>query len=155
MHVTPVTVYIALGANLGEAALTVQQAIKNLSNIPHTRLIKHSSLYQTAPIDSAGPDYINAVAQVHTLLSAPELLEQVQMQELAAGRQRPYTNAPRTLDLDILLYGSAHIQSPTLTVPHPRMAQRAFVLHPLAEIAPLLVSQDALHAVRHQNIIKL
>jgi 2-amino-4-hydroxy-6-hydroxymethyldihydropteridine diphosphokinase len=155
MHAPPVTAYIALGANLGDAIITVQAAIKNLSSIPHTKLLKHSSLYQTAPIDSTGPDYINAVAEVHTFLSAPDLLEQLQIQELAAGRQRPYPNSPRTLDLDILLYGSAQIQSPALSVPHPRMAQRAFVLHPLAEIAPQQVSQDALQAVHHQNIIKL
>jgi 2-amino-4-hydroxy-6-hydroxymethyldihydropteridine diphosphokinase len=155
MHLESVVAYVAVGANLGDAVGTVQQAIKDLGSIPHTKLIKHSSLYQTAPIESSGPDYINAVAQVHTYLSAPELLAQLQMLELVAGRQRPYTNAPRTLDLDILLYGSAQIQSPTLAVPHPRMAQRAFVLHPLAEIAPQLVAQDALHAVRHQNIIKL
>jgi 2-amino-4-hydroxy-6-hydroxymethyldihydropteridine diphosphokinase len=155
MHAQAVTAYIALGANLGDACITVQDAIKNLARIPHTSLVKHSGLYQTSPIESTGPDYINAVAEVHTFLSAPELLKQLQTRELAAGRQRPYPNAPRTLDLDILLYGSGQIQSPTLTVPHPRMAQRAFVLHPLAEIAPLQVSQDALQAVRQQNIIKL
>ena len=155
MHAQPVTAYIALGANLGNAVHTVQQAIADLNHIPHTRVIKHSSLYQTAPIESAGPDYINAVAEVRTHLPAPKLLQQLQIQELAAGRQRPFPNAPRTLDLDILLYGSAQIQSPALTVPHPRMAQRAFVLHPLAEIAPLQVAQEALHAVRQQNIIKL
>jgi 2-amino-4-hydroxy-6-hydroxymethyldihydropteridine diphosphokinase len=155
MHAQPVTAYIALGANLGNAARTVKQAIADLNAIPHTRLVKSSSLYQTAPIDSSGPDYINAVAELETFLSAPELLEQLQSQELAAGRQRTYANAPRTLDLDILLYGSAQIQSPALTVPHPRMAQRAFVLHPLAEIAPLQVAKDALQAVRQQNIIKI
>jgi 2-amino-4-hydroxy-6-hydroxymethyldihydropteridine diphosphokinase len=155
MHAQPVTAYIALGANLGNAAHTVKQAFADLNAIAHTRVVKTSSLYQTAPIDSCGPDYINAVAEIETLLSAPELLEQLQTQEIAAGRERPYPNAPRTLDLDILLYGSAQIQSSTLTVPHPRMAQRAFVLHPLAEIALLQVSQGALQAVRHQNIIKL
>jgi 2-amino-4-hydroxy-6-hydroxymethyldihydropteridine diphosphokinase len=155
MHLESVVAYIGLGANLGDAVRTVQQAVKDLGSISHTKPIKHSSLYQTAPIESSGPDYINAVAEVHTLLSAPELLAQLQMLELAAGRQRPYLNAPRTLDLDILLYGSAQIQSPALTVPHPRMEQRAFVLHPLAEIAPQQVAKDALRAVRHQNIIKL
>jgi 2-amino-4-hydroxy-6-hydroxymethyldihydropteridine diphosphokinase len=155
MHAQAVTAYIALGANLGKPTHTVQQAIADLNQIPHTRVLKHSSLYQTAPIDSTGPDYINAVAEIETFLSAPDLLAQLQMLELCAGRQRPYPNAPRTLDLDILLYGSAHIQSHRLTVPHPRMAQRAFVLHPLAEIAPLQVAQDALQAVRQQNIIKI
>jgi 2-amino-4-hydroxy-6-hydroxymethyldihydropteridine diphosphokinase len=155
MHAAPVTAYIALGANLGNAVQTLQEAIKNLNSIPHTSLVKHSSLYQSAPIDSSGPDYINAVAEVLTYLPAPLLLEKLQNQEHDAGRQRPYPNAPRTLDLDILLYGSAQIQSPMLTVPHPRMAQRAFVLHPLAEIAPQLVPQNALQAVQHQNIIQL
>jgi 2-amino-4-hydroxy-6-hydroxymethyldihydropteridine diphosphokinase len=155
MHAAPVTAYIALGANLGDAAHTVQQAIAQLAKLPHTQLVKASSLYQTAPIDSSGPDYINAVAEVRTLLSAPDLLEQLQIQEHAAGRQRPYPNAPRTLDLDILLYGSAQIQSAHLSVPHPRMVQRAFVLRPLAEIAPQLVSAAALAAVAAQAIKKL
>jgi 2-amino-4-hydroxy-6-hydroxymethyldihydropteridine diphosphokinase len=155
MHRQSVVAYVGLGANLGNATATVQLAIKSLSGIPQTKLVQCSSLYQTAPIDSSGPDYINAVAEIETFLSAPELLKQLQSQELAAGRERPYANAPRTLDLDLLLYGSAQIQSPALTLPHPRMAQRAFVLHPLAEIAPLQVSQGALQAVRHQNIIKL
>jgi 2-amino-4-hydroxy-6-hydroxymethyldihydropteridine diphosphokinase len=155
MHATPVTVYIALGANLGDAMQTLQDAIKNLGGIPHTQFVQSSSLYQTAPIDSSGPDYINAVAEVRTLLSAPDLLERLQIQEHAAGRQRPYPNAPRTLDLDILLYGSAQVQSAHLSVPHPRMAQRAFVLRPLAEIAPQLVSAAALAAVAAQAIKKL
>jgi 2-amino-4-hydroxy-6-hydroxymethyldihydropteridine diphosphokinase len=155
MHATPVTAYIALGANLGDAVQTLQDAIKNLARIPRTSVIKHSSLYQTAPIQSTGPDYINAVAEVHTLLSAPELLQQLQIQELAAGRQRPYPNAPRTLDLDILLYGSAQIQSLTLAVPHPRMWQRAFVLRPLSDIAPQLVTHQALQAVDQQGIHRL
>lgn len=155
MHATPVTAYIALGANLGDAAQTLQVAIKNLGVLPHTSLVKHSSLYQTAPIGSSGPDYINAVAEVRTLLSAPDLLQQLQIQELAAGRQRPYPNAPRTLDLDILLYGSAQIHSAQLTVPHPRMAQRAFVLVPLADIAPQQVSTAALAAVATQALRKL
>jgi 2-amino-4-hydroxy-6-hydroxymethyldihydropteridine diphosphokinase len=155
MHATPVTAYIALGANLGNAVQTLQEAIKNLGRIPHTSLVKHSSLYQTAPIDSSGPDYINAVAEVLTYLPAPELLQQLQTQEQAAGRQRPYPNAPRTLDLDIVLYGSGQIHSAHLNVPHPRMAQRAFVLVPLADIAPQLVSAAAMAAVAAQAIKKL
>jgi 2-amino-4-hydroxy-6-hydroxymethyldihydropteridine diphosphokinase len=155
VHATAVTAYIALGANLGNAVRTVQQAISNLGRLPHTRLVKHSSLYQTAPIESAGADYINAVAQVLTHLPAPALLQQLQIQELAAGRQRPYPNAPRTLDLDILLYGSAQIQSASLTVPHPRMAQRAFVLRPLAEIAPQQVTAQALQALDSQRVRRI
>jgi 2-amino-4-hydroxy-6-hydroxymethyldihydropteridine diphosphokinase len=155
MHATPVTAYIALGANLGDAVQTLHAAIKNLHSIPHTSLVNHSSLYQTAPLDSSGPDYINAVAEVLTYLSAPQLLQQLQTQEQSAGRERPYANAPRTLDLDILLYGSARIQSPLLTVPHPRMGQRAFVLHPLSEIAPQLVPPQALQSVAQQRILRL
>ncbi len=155
MHADAVTAYIALGANLGDAARTVQLAIVNLGNTPHTRLVRASSLYQTAPIDSAGPDYINSVAEVLTELPAPLLLEQLQIQEQAAGRQRPYANAPRTLDLDLLLYGNASIQSPALTLPHPRMGQRAFVLLPLAEIAPERVAPLALQAVSAQAIRRI
>jgi 2-amino-4-hydroxy-6-hydroxymethyldihydropteridine diphosphokinase len=155
LHATPVIAYIALGANLGNAVRTVQQAISQLGGMAHTQLVASSSLYRSAPVDSSGPDYINAVAQVLTHLTAPQLLQQLQLQERMAGRQRPYANAPRTLDLDILLYGSASIQSPALTVPHPRMAQRAFVLQPLADIAPQLVCDQALHAVSGQSIYRL
>jgi 2-amino-4-hydroxy-6-hydroxymethyldihydropteridine diphosphokinase len=155
MHTDAVTAYIALGANLGDAAGTVQLAVAKLGSIPHTRLVRASSLYQSAPIDSAGPDYINAVAEVLTELPAPLLLEKLQIQEQAAGRQRPYANAPRTLDLDLLLYGNATIQSPSLTLPHPRMGQRAFVLQPLAEIAPQRVTPAALQSVSAQAIRRI
>jgi 2-amino-4-hydroxy-6-hydroxymethyldihydropteridine diphosphokinase len=155
MHTDAVTAYIALGANLGDAARTVQLAIAKLGSIAHTRLVRASSLYQSAPIDSTGPDYINAVAEVLTYLPAPLLLEQLQMQEQAAGRQRPYANAPRTLDLDLLLYGDATVQSPALTLPHPRMGQRAFVLQPLAEIAPQWVTAAELQSVSAQAIRKM
>ena len=155
MHTTPVTAYIALGANLGNAMHTVESAIQTLGSLPTTTLGKVSSLYRTAPIDSSGPDYINAVVQVFTQFSAPKLLEQLKKLEQIAGRERPYKNAPRTLDLDILLYGSAHIDSPGLTVPHPRMWQRAFVLQPLSEIAPILVSAQNLAQVADQPIEKL
>ena len=147
-----VTAYIALGANLGDAKRTMQQAIADIAKLPDTVLFKASSLYQTAPIDSAGPDYINAVVQVLTSLGPYHLLKQLQNLEQIAGRVRPYTNAPRTLDLDLLLYGSAQITSPTLTVPHPRMLQRAFVLQPLAQIAPELVSAEDLRKVSAQDV---
>ncbi|MEI7515411.1 MAG: 2-amino-4-hydroxy-6-hydroxymethyldihydropteridine diphosphokinase [Betaproteobacteria bacterium] len=143
---------IGLGANLGDAAATVQVAIASIGALAQTQLLRASSLYRSAPVDSSGPDYVNAVVQVRTALSAPALLATLQTIELAAGRERPYRNAPRTLDLDLLLYGDAHISSPALTVPHPRMQQRAFVLLPLAEIAPQLVSAAALHAVRGQRV---
>lgn len=151
----PVTAYIALGANLGDAAATVQQAVRALATLPQTRLLRASSLYRTAPIESSGPDYINAVAEISTALSPQALLAALQALEQAAGRERPYRNAPRTLDLDILLYGDVSIDSPTLTIPHPRMQARAFVLQPLAEIAPQRVSPSALAAVLDQAIERL
>jgi 2-amino-4-hydroxy-6-hydroxymethyldihydropteridine diphosphokinase len=128
----------------------VADALDALNALPGTRLTKASSLYRTAPVDSSGPDYINAVAEVATLLTAPDLLLALQQIEQVAGRERPYPNAPRTLDLDLLLFGAATVDSPHLTVPHPRMLDRAFVLVPLAEIAPGVVSRAALAAVQDQ-----
>lgn len=158
-----VKAYIAIGANLGQAQHSVQQAMQALGQLPLTQLLKCSSLYRTAPMASdpsqptsaTGPDYINAVAAIATGLTAPDLLLHLQALELAAGRERPYPDAPRTLDLDILLYGSARMDSDQLVIPHPRMAQRAFVLVPLAEMAPALVSAAQLAAVAHQAIEKL
>jgi 2-amino-4-hydroxy-6-hydroxymethyldihydropteridine diphosphokinase len=152
---TPVIAYIALGANLGDAADTVLAAMDAIHAMPNTQVVQRSSLYRTAPVDSDGPDYVNAVVEVITGLCAPALLEQLQKIEQTAGRLRPYRNAPRTLDLDILLFGAACIESPALTVPHPRMWQRAFVLHPLAEIAPIQVASNQLSAVRKQAIEKI
>lgn len=150
-----VTAFVALGANLGDAALTLRDALHRLDHVPGVRLLKASSLYRSAPVESSGPDYLNAVAEVTTTLTAPALLAALQAIENAHGRERPYRNAPRTLDLDLLLYGSARIESPTLTVPHPRMWQRAFVLVPLAEIAPQWLPADALQAVQDQPIARL
>ena len=147
-----VTAYIGLGANLGDATQAVQNALRSLGQILGTRLVRASNLYRTAPIDSSGPDYINAVAEITTTLTAPDLLSALQRIEQAAGRERPYLNAPRTLDLDLLLYGSATIASPHLTVPHPRMWERAFVVVPLADIAVHLVSVDKLATVAGQAI---
>lgn len=147
-----VTAYVALGANLGDAAQTLQHALHRLDHTPGIRLVKASSLYRTAPIESSGPDYFNAVAEVSATLTAPDLLAALQGIENAAGRERPYRNAPRTLDLDLLLYGSARIESPDLTVPHPRMGVRAFVLVPLREIAPAHVTEAMLTAVSAQPI---
>ena len=146
---------LGIGANLGQAQAAVQAAIAAIAALPQTQLVRASSLYGSAPVDSSGPDYVNAVVQVHTALSAPVLLAQLQTIEQAAGRERPYRNAPRTLDLDVLLYGDARISSTALTVPHPRMWQRAFVLLPLAQIAPQLVSESALAAVRDQAIQRI
>ncbi len=152
-----VTAYIALGANLGEAAAALQQAVAAIRELPDTCVSKVSSIYKTSPIDSdpqRGPvnDYLNAVIEVQTGLNAPVLLQQLQQIEQAAGRERPYLNAPRTLDLDVLLYGSGRIESAHLTVPHPRMWQRAFVLVPLAEIAKCLVNEKSLKAVENQAV---
>jgi 2-amino-4-hydroxy-6-hydroxymethyldihydropteridine diphosphokinase len=147
-----VTAFVALGANLGDAAHTVRAALVALGQAPGVQRVRSSSLYRTAPVDSTGPDYINAVAEVVTTLSAPGLLAALQAIENGAGRERPYRNAPRTLDLDLLLYGLARVDSRTLTVPHPRMLDRAFVLVPLAEIAPQRVSAVQLQAVVDQVI---
>ena len=151
----PVTAYIALGANLGDARAAVRAALQALDALPHTRVLARSSLYRTAPVDAQGPDFINAVAAVATRLTAQALLQSLQQLELSAGRERPFPNAPRTLDLDLLAYGDARIDSSALTVPHPRMAQRAFVLVPLAQIAPDLVSAQQLAAVAGQRIERL
>lgn len=151
----PVTAFIGLGANLGDAAGALQRALQQLAGLPGTRLVRSSRLYRSAPVDAGGPDYLNAVAQVETALSAPDLLVQLQRLEHDAGRERPYRNAPRTLDLDLLLYGAARIASARLTVPHPRMRERAFVLVPLAELAPGFVTRAELAAVAGQRIAPL
>jgi 2-amino-4-hydroxy-6-hydroxymethyldihydropteridine diphosphokinase len=150
---------IALGANLGDAPLTVEQALHNLAKLPHTELLRASSLYRTAPVDATGPDFINAVALVRTQLSPHALLTALQQQENEQGRLRPYRNAPRTLDLDMVRMfspeGEVLLNDSTLTLPHPRMLQRAFVLVPLAEIAPEQVSAKQLAAVATQTISRL
>ena len=151
----PVTVYIALGANLGDARVTLLQAMQDIAGLRATTLVRRSSLYCTAPVESTGPDYINAVVEVATGLSPHQLLLELQQLEHAAGRVRPYVNAPRTLDLDILLYGDESLDSPTLVIPHPRMLARAFVLVPLAELAPLLVQLAHLEAVSEQPVTRV
>ena len=150
-----VVAYIALGGNLGDAELAVRDAVAAISEQRGVACLAVSSLYRTAPIDSAGPDYINAVMKISCTLPAYALLTVLQKIEHAAHRERPYRNAPRTLDLDLLLYGSARVDSAVLTVPHPRMKERAFVLQPLHEIAPELVSQKDLLAVASQRIERL
>ena len=151
----PVIAYIALGANLGDAVAMVRRSMDAIGEIPQVDLVHRSSLYRSAPVESSGPDYINAVVCVRTTRTAYALLEGLQHLEHAASRERPYRNAPRTLDLDLLLFGDAHIDSATLTVPHPRMAQRAFVLIPLAEIAPDRVDAVQLHSVSDQACQRL
>lgn len=134
--------YVGLGANLGDAAATLEAACDAMARLPGTRLATRSSLYVSAPMDATGPDFFNAVAALETTLAAHALLAELQKIERRHGRERPYRNAPRTLDLDLLLFGDASIADSALTVPHPRMAQRAFVLQPLAEIAPQLRLPD-------------
>jgi 2-amino-4-hydroxy-6-hydroxymethyldihydropteridine diphosphokinase len=129
--------YVGIGANLGDPAAQVRAAIDALAALPDTRLVASSSLYRTAPVGYADqPDFINAVAAVDTELAPLALLGALHGIERTAGRERSFRNAPRTLDLDLLLYGDAAVQEAALVVPHPRMQERAFVLAPLAEIAP-------------------
>ena len=131
-----VTAYIGLGANLGDAPRTLLLACEALSGLPESRWLGCSSLYRSAPIDAAGPDFFNAVVALQTALPAEALLDALQAVENQLGRERPYRHAPRTLDLDLLLYGDACITTPRLTVPHPRLQERAFVLRPLQELQP-------------------
>lgn len=152
---TSVTVYVALGANLGDARGALRLAMQSIAALPGVTLQRSSALYRTAPIESSGPDYLNAVVEISTTLAPLALLAALQAIEQAAGRERPYRNAPRTLDLDILLYDDLTLDSPALTIPHPRMNQRAFVLVPLAEIAPQRVTAAQLQAVQDQAISRL
>ena len=134
---TAATAYVALGANLGDPLATLQAALAALAGIPATTLGPTSSLYRTAPVGLRNqPDFVNAVAQLRTLLSPDELLEALFDIEALFGRSRSIPNAPRTLDLDLLLHGNTTLAGAILTLPHPRMHQRAFVLVPLLEIAP-------------------
>ena len=132
------TVAIGLGANLGDARATLAWAVQQLAAHPAVALQRVSSLYRTRPVDAEGPDYLNAVALLTTSLDPHALLDLLQGLEQQAGRERPYRNAPRTLDLDLLLYGQRKLNATQLTLPHPRLHQRRFVLEPLAEVAPHL-----------------
>lgn len=155
MGAEPALAYVGLGANLGEREAALRQALAALGQCPGTRVLRVSPLYGSAPVDAGGPDYLNAVAEVATTLAPEALLQALQAIEQSAGRERPYRNAPRTLDLDILWFGDQVIGSPALTVPHPRMAERAFVLRPLADLVPDRVSAAALQAVAAQSIYRL
>ena len=135
--------FVGLGANLGAdlAALqaTLQAALREVAALPTTEVLQVSSFWRSAPVDATGPDYLNAVAELRTALQPLPLLHALQAIEAAHGRQRPFRNAPRTLDLDLLLHGQRVQDGPVLTLPHPRLHERAFVLKPLAEIAPALL----------------
>ena len=162
-----VRVYVALGANLGDAAATLRDAIRWLADLPCTTVCAASSLYRTAPWEASGPDFINAVAALDTQLTAPDLLVCLHTLEARAGRERPYLNAPRTLDLDLLCHGTAVRHSSTLTVPHPRLTGRAFVLEPLMAVWSTLAADpfaplpdvpcaaDRVRLVQDQGVVRL
>lgn len=131
--------YVGLGANLGADLLgTLTAAARALGELPGTRLLALSSVWRSAPVDAGGPDFLNAVAMLDTDLAPLALLDALQAIEQAHGRERPYRNAPRTLDLDLLLMGDQVLDTPRLVLPHPRLHERAFVLRPLLEVAPHL-----------------
>lgn len=132
----PVRAFVGVGANLGDATRTVRDALQELGRLPQTALQACSSLYRSAPVEATGPEFVNAVAELCTALPPFTLLRELQAIERRHGRVRSVRNAPRTLDLDLLLYGQQVLSSPELTVPHPRLHLRAFVLLPLHEIAP-------------------
>lgn len=148
---------IGLGANLGEARQTLREAVAALAGQAGVRLLGLSSLYASAPVDAQGPDFLNAAVLLETTLRPLALLDALQALELAHGRLRPYRNAPRTLDLDLLLGETANgtllaVDHPRLSLPHPRWDQRAFVLRPLAELLPAQVPAAALARVQDQAI---
>lgn len=132
--------YIALGSNLQDPRQQVLNALQELAELPETQVVARSSLYRTAPVGYDNqPDFINAAAELRTSLTPHALLRQLLSLESAHGRERPFPNAPRALDLDVLMMDALEIHDSELTLPHPRMHERGFVLLPLAEIAPDLV----------------
>jgi len=147
-----VRAWVGLGANLGDRGAALARAVQALAAMPATRVANVSGLYASAPIDAGGPDFLNAVVELRTGLAPLALLDALQAIELAAGRERPYRNAPRTLDLDLLIHGDEQLVSERLTLPHPRIGERAFVLLPLAELAPERVASEQLKAVEDQRI---
>lgn len=156
------TAYVALGANLGDPASTVRAAFAALANLPDSRIVHSSSLYRTAPVGIADqPEFVNAMAELETGLAPEALLDALLEIEQRFGRIRAERNGPRTLDLDLLLYNDQYLDLPRLTLPHPRLHLRAFVLQPLAEIAPDLKIPGRgtvaawLPAVANQGIVKL
>ncbi|MGH8691676.1 MAG: 2-amino-4-hydroxy-6-hydroxymethyldihydropteridine diphosphokinase [Burkholderiales bacterium] len=148
--------YVGIGSNLEEPRAQVLQAFEELDSLPHSRVVKRSSLYRSAPLGHAAqPEFINAVAQIETGLPAERLLAELQQLEARHGRKRSFPNAPRTLDLDLLLYGELSLDLPALKIPHPRMHERAFVLRPLLEISPELPFKASLEACAGQKIERL
>lgn len=152
--------FIGLGANLGNTNATLKSAIDDLKNNNKINLVKVSSFYSSKPVDADGPDYTNAVALIETRLNPQQLLQVTQTIENHNGRTRLYHNAPRTLDLDILLFGNLNIDEKNLVIPHPRMHLRAFVLLPLLEIAPNIILPQGdknilLANIKDQKIYKI
>jgi len=161
MRPAPVCAFVGVGANLDDPALQVEQGIAALRELPQTELEARSSLYASTPVDAPGPEYVNAAAALRTRLDAATLLQALHAIEARFGRQRSTRHAPRTLDLDLLLYGELCSDEATLRLPHPRLHERAFVLHPLLEIAPDLHAPGLgalaayLPQVQHQSIRRL
>ena len=153
--------FIGLGSNLGDRADELERALSEIAALPGTALLACSSQYESAPLQAGGGDYLNAVARVRTTLAPMALLHALQAIEARHGRQRPFANAPRTLDLDLLLHGATACASGELVLPHPRMHERAFVLVPLAQLAPGLEVpgrgpiEGLLGAVAGQQLAKL
>ena len=156
-----------MGGNLGDVRAHLRAALSGLSTLPGTTLEAVSSLYQTRPVDATGPDYLNAVAVLQTALGPRELLGALHALEANRDRERPYLNAPRTLDLDLLCHGDAQRSTPFITLPHPRMTGRAFVLEPLlqalatlppdpcAPLPPLPDASERTTLARNQGIVRL
>ncbi|WP_338881077.1 2-amino-4-hydroxy-6-hydroxymethyldihydropteridine diphosphokinase [Achromobacter veterisilvae] len=152
-----VRAYVGLGANLGDGAATLRQVLAELRDTDGILAVAASPFYRSAPVEATGPDFINAVAAVDTDLAPLALLDALQALENRHGRQRPYKNAPRTLDLDLLLYGDVRMEHERLSLPHPRMRLRAFVLLPLRDLAPEMVLEggrieDWIGGIRDQAI---
>jgi len=146
--------WIGLGANLGDAAGTFLRALARLDALADVRVLRCSSLYRSAPVDAGGPDYRNAAAELETRREPQALLDALLDIERALGRERPYRNAPRRIDLDLLLGANdggepLHVDTPTLQLPHPRLHERAFALAPLAEMDP------SLEVPGHGNVVEL
>ena len=140
MMETGTLAYLGLGTNLGDRESYLAQALKELAGLPTIEIGTVSSIYETAPVGLTDqPDFLNLVVSVRTTLSPRELLDALLNIENKMGRVRTVRWGPRVIDLDLLLYGDAVVETPELTVPHPRLSERSFVLMPLAEIAPNLV----------------
>ena len=135
----PAVAFVGLGANLGDPRQTLTEALAELASAPGVLQCAASRLYGSTPVDAEGPVFVNAVARLETNLTPLQLLDALQAIESRHGRLRPHRNAPRTLDLDLLLYDALRLDSARLVIPHPRMHGRAFVLKPLTELAPGLV----------------